>query len=115
MEVYVRFLSNPSEWIPLAVIQINRQIVNTTRHGYNIPYLYELHANNMSEVHGNITICNFSLTDSIQIRWLVTSRAFRKNVAPGDVWSLDDVEITLITECDNYTLLADSFNRSELK
>ena len=113
-EVYIRFLSNPSEWIPLAVIQIDRQTVNTTRHGYNIPYLY-IHTGDMPEVHGNITICNFSLTDSIQVRWLVTSRAFCKNRPPRDVWSLDDVEITLITECDNYTLLADSFGMSELK
>ena len=115
MEVYIRFLSNPSEWIPLAVIQINKQIVTLTRHGYDIPYLYELHAADMNEVYGNITICNFSLTDSIQVRWLVTSRPITKNKAPADVWSLDDVEITLITECDNYTLLADSFDMNELK
>ena len=114
MEVYVRLLSNPSEWIPLAVIQINKQIVHLTRHGYDIPYMYELHASNKSEVHGNITICNFSLTDSIQARWLVTSRT-NTNSAPKDVWSLDDVEITLTTECDNYTLLADSFDMTELK
>ena len=114
MEVYIRFLSNPSEWIPLAVIQINHQRVNTTRHGYNIPYLY-IRTYEMNLVHGNITICNFSLTDSIQVRWLVTSRTPHKDTVPTDVWSLDDVEITLITECDNYTLLADSFNMSELK
>ena len=77
MEVYIRFLSNPSEWIPLALIQINKQRVSTTRHGYNIPYKYILDRNNnIFEVHGNITICSFSLTDSFQLRWLVTSRAF---------------------------------------
>ena len=114
MEVYIRFLSNPSEWIPLAVTQINKQRVNTSRHGYNTPYLY-IRNDEMNLVHGNITICNFSLTDSIPVRWLVTSRALNKNIAPADVWSLDDVEITLITECDNYTLLSDSFDMSELK
>ena len=114
MEVYIRFLSNPSEWIPLAVIQINKQVASTRRQGYNIPYLY-IRTDEVNVVHGNITICNFSLTDSIQLRWLVTSRAFTEDRAPADVWSLDDVEITLITECDNYTLLADSFDMSELK
>ena len=113
MEVYIRFLSNPSEWIPLAVIQIDRQIVKPTRHGYDIPFMYIL--DDIIALYGNITICNFSFTDSIQIRWLVTSRAFTEDKPPPDVWSLDDVEITLITECDNYTLLADSFGMSELK
>ena len=115
MEVYIRFLSNPSEWIPVAVIQINSQKANTTRHGYNIPYLYTFNIKEIDVVHGNITICNISLTDSIQVRWLVTSRAFHKDRPPHDVWSLDDVEITLVTECDNYTLLTDSFDMSELK
>ena len=116
MEVYIRFLSNPSEWIPLAVIQSNSQIVSTRRHGYIIPYLYVIRtAERMVVVHGNITICNFSFTDSIQVRWLVTSRTTNKDLAPSDVWSLDEVEITLITDCDNYTLLADSFDMSELK
>ena len=116
MEVYIRFLSNPSDWIPLAVIQITNQIVSTRRHGYHIPYLYELHTfNKLVVVHGNITICNFSLADSIQVRWLVTSRTCCEDKAPRDVWSLDDVEITLITERDNYTLLSDSFDLSELK
>ena len=114
MEVYIRFLSNPSEWIPIAVIQINQQRVNTSRHGYNIPYLY-IRTDVMNVVHGNITICNFLLTDSIQVRWLVTSRAFNKDIPPTDVWSLDDVEITLINECDNHTLLEDSFDTNELK
>ena len=41
IEVYIRFLSNPSDWIPLAVIQINRQIVSLARHGYDIPYMYK--------------------------------------------------------------------------
>ena len=119
MEVYIRFLSNPSKWIPLAVIQINMQRVNTYRHGYHIPYKYIIDNNsNIFEVHGNITLCNFALTDSIQVRWLVTSRtAINRNTmgVHKDVWSLDDVVITLTTECDNYTLLADSFDMTELK
>ena len=117
MEVYIRLLSNPSEWIPVAFIQINGQRDNARRHGYDIPYGYVLRPSNsaMDFIHGHITVCNFSLTDSIQVRWLVTSRTTKTHRAPRDVWSLDDVEITLITECDNYTLLADSFDMSELK
>ena len=115
MEVYIRLLSNPSEWIPVAFIQIGRQIENTRRHGYDIPYGYVLQPSNSAIIHSHITVCNFSLTDSIQVRWLVTSRTTNTNRAPRDVWSLDDVEITLITECDNYTLLADSFDMCELK
>ena len=117
MEVYFRFLSNPSEWIPVAVIRIDGKIVNTRRHGNDIPYVYVLQTTipNMNFIHGNITTCNFSLTDSIQVRWLVTSRALIKDRPSRDVWSLDDVEITLTTECDNYTLLADSFDMTELK
>ena len=112
VEVYIRFLSEPTEWIPLAVIQIYHQIVSFTRHGYDIPYILLL---DRPDFHGDITICNFSLTDSIQVRWLVTSRTCCEDKAPTDVWSLDDVEITLITERDNYTLLADSFDMNELK
>ena len=115
MEVYIRFLSNPSEWIPLAVIQIYLQRINPKRHGYYIPYIYVLESFDVPIIHANITICNFSLTDSIQVRWLVTSRSLFKDRPARDVWSLDDVEITLMTECDNYTLLADSFDMSELK
>ena len=113
MEVYIRFLSNPSEWIPLAVLQIDSQIVSTTRHGYHMPYIYELKNGAGNEVHGKITICNFSSTNSIQVRWLVTTSIIKG--PPKRVWSLDDVEITLITECGNYALLADSFDMGELK
>ena len=115
MEVYIRFLSNPSEWIPLAMIQIYLQRVNPMRHGYNIPYIYILESFDMPIIHANITICNFSLTDSIQVRWLVTSRSLFKDRPARDVWSLDDVAISLTTECDNYKLLADSFDMNELK
>ena len=114
MEVYIRFLSNPSEWIPLAVIQIYLQRVNPTRHGYNMPYIYVLESFDRPIIYGNITICNFSLTDSIQVRWLVTNHSLIRDRPARDVWSLDDIDITLITECDNYTLLADSFDMSEL-
>ena len=115
MEVYIRLLSNPSEWIPLAVIQIYQQRVKTLRHGYNIPYIYVLESFDRPIIHADITICNFSLTESIQFRWLVTSRSLIKNRPGRDVWSLDDVEITLTTQCDNYTLLADSFDMTKLK
>ena len=116
MEISIRFLSDPSEWIPFSLIQINRQRVTSTRHGYDIPYIYKLdYLHNIDVAQGHITVCNFSLTDSIQVRWLVTSHTCCKDRAPTDVWSLDDVEITLITECDNYTLLADSFDSDELK
>jgi len=47
-------------------------------------------------VYGNITICNFSLTDSIQLRWLVTSQSLK--IQPIYIWSLDNVKVTLITE-----------------
>ena len=45
LEVSIRFSSNPSEWIPLAVIEISNQIVSTRRHGYDIPYKYILNIN----------------------------------------------------------------------
>jgi len=64
-------------------------------------------------VNGNITICNFSLNNPFQVRWLVSSHAFV--IPPMDVWSLDDVKIILITECASHTLLEDSFNISSLK
>jgi len=115
MEVSIRFLSDPSEWIPLSVIQINSQIVSSTRHGYAVSYIYDLQVWDTGLVNGNITICNFSLTDSFQLRWLLNSDTFTQNKAPKDVWSLDDVKVTLVTECINHTLLEDSFEMNEIK
>ena len=89
MEVYIRFLSNPSEWIPLAVIEFYRQRINPMGHGYNIPYIYVLESFDRPIIHANITICNFSLTDSIEVHWLVTSRSLIKDIPHSDVWSLD--------------------------
>ena len=114
MELSIRFLSDPSEWIPLALIQINSQIVDATRHGYVIPYILELHSRNMPICFGNVTICNFSLNDSFQLRWLLTSHAVRAK--PRDVWSLDDIEIVFIADVNNSaTLLEDSFDMEYLK
>ena len=59
------------EWIPLAELEINNQNVSTRRHGDSIPYLFILLTHKMNAVYGNITVCNFSLTDSYQVRWLV--------------------------------------------
>ena len=114
MEVSIRFLSNPSEWIPLAVIKINNQTLSPTRHGYVIPYIFELHTVNNPTSFGNMTICNFSLNDSFQLRWLVTSHVIM--TPPRDVWSLDDINVTIITEVSNSTtLLEDSFDMGHLK
>ena len=117
MEISIRFSSCPSEWIPLAVIQIDKQVVGPTRHGYVIPYVFELNASNDYTVLGNITICNFMLTDSFQLRWLVNSRINTDDLRlpPFDVWSLDDVELSLFSECTNYTLMNDSFITSNIK
>jgi len=109
-------LSDPSEWIPLSAIQINQQIVSHTRHGYRVPYTFQLmNLNNDGKVKGNIIICNFLLADSFQIRWLVTSRSKYVYIRPKDVWSLDDVKIALLMECMNHTLLEDSFDTSKYK
>ena len=114
MEVSIRFLSNPSEWIPLAVIKINDQTLSPTRHGYVIPYIFELNTTSKPTSFGNVTICNFPLNDSFQLRWLVASHVIK--TPPRDVWSLDDIEITIITEVNNSTtLLEDSFDMETLK
>ena len=114
MEVSIRFLSNPSEWVPLAVIKINNQTLSPTRHGYVIPYIFELHAINKPTSFGNVTICNFPFNDSFQLHWLVTSHVIM--VPPRDVWSLDDIKITINNEVNNNTtLLEDAFDMGHLK
>jgi len=97
------------------VIQIDRQTVSPSRHGYAVPYIYQLNEGNDYTVHGDINICNFALTDSFQIRWLVNGRAGANNVPPLGVSSLDDVQFTLISESTSYTFLNDSFTTTELE
>ncbi len=79
----------------------------------------------LSTVHGssiyspynknNIQICGFPFNDSIQLRWLMSSVMNTRNSIYEDKWSLDNVQVYLITQQNSKILLADDFDDSLLR
>ncbi len=63
----------------------------------------------------NIQICGFPFNDSIQLRWLMSSAIKARNSIYEDKWSLDDVQVYLITQNNSKILLADDFDNSLLR
>ncbi len=114
LEFSVRLLSNPSEWIPLSIIHTIEQTTSNCRRGYCVQDIATLHPRNMPNIMRKIQICGIPLNDSIQLRWLMSS-LLGKNRRFGDWWSLDDIEINLITGNFSKSLIRDNFNNSALK
>ncbi len=117
LEFSIRLLSNPSEWIPLSFTHFNRRTTSNCRRGFCVqdeavlstapdstydPYSWR-----------NIQICGFPLNDSIQLRWLMSS--FHSSRINGDKWSLDDVNMYLIIDNNNKSVIVDNFDASLLK
>ncbi len=60
----------------------------------------------------NIQICGFPLNDSIQLRWLMSSIVIVSRYE--DRWSLDDIQVFLITPNNSKSLIVDSFDEPSL-
>ena len=62
-----------------------------------------------------VDICNFNSSDSIQFRWLQTSR-IKNNDILRDVWILDNLEISITTyEHGNVQVFEETFDGGILK
>ncbi len=115
LEFSVRLLSNPSEWIPLSILHTIEQTTSNCRRGYCVQDIATLNPLNMPNIMRKIQICGIPLNDSIQLRWLMSSLLGIKNRPYVDLWSLDDIEINLITGNFSKSLIRDNFNNSALK
>ena len=73
--------------------------------------------NHVANTGISLELCNFEDDfETIQFRWLQTSRFRGDLVHPKDVWSLDNVNISFIDSRGEETiLLEDSFNSDQLK
>ena len=120
VEFSLRLLSEPEEWIPIRFIfnNMNDKIIaiyigapgeDFRLRGYKVEQSMVSEGWNKFE----ILICNFSLSDSLQFRWLQTS-----NVQPNkirDVWFMDNITINLMLPSSRSNLLEEEFNRENLK
>ena len=115
IEFGIHFLSNLYEWIPLLEVIIERQI-NTPiyRRGYLVPHRGHLHRENSKIYQSSFEICDFSLTESFQLRWLARSYFLAANPWFKDLWSLDDIEVELISGSTHSTLISDTFESSSI-
>ena len=121
VEFSLRILSEPEEWIPIKFIYTN---VRTNSHngidigapgegfrfrGYKVEQNMASDGWNKFDIH----ICNFSLSDSLQFRWLQTSLIIRTGIY--EVWFMDNITINLVMPSSKYNLLVDEFNSENLK
>ena len=100
VEFSIQFLSNPSQWIPLSLNIVDRDpsLTHYYRRGYPVLEARRFFVNEGIPSENNIQICNFSLSDSFRLRWLLTSTFFVANNYYQDLWSLDDVEVSLVSD-----------------
>ncbi len=63
----------------------------------------------------NIQICGFPLNESVQLRWLMSTKFNARNRTFEDKWSLDDIEIKLIKGNISTCLMKDNFDNPTLK
>ncbi len=113
IEFAIRFMSNPYEWIPLLEVTTER-LANfpVYRRGYLVPHRGHLHRENSMIYTSSFSICGFALSESIQLRWLARSYFLAANPWFKDLWSVDDVQVELLTETGTYKLLSDTFENS---
>ena len=121
VEFSLRLSSMPDEWIPLKFIYFRNgvnsseifigDINNFILRGYEVK---NVDADSIVEI--TICLCGFNITDSVQFRWLQTSRFIKSDFIPRDLWILDDIIINfVIEELEEINLLKESFDSLELK
>lgn len=111
------------EWVPIIFLFLNEDLQNEDirigdRDNLEIRG-YPVGAKMFSvgtRTHYSAQVCDFDRQlDSVQLRWLQTSRFDDRNIAK-DVWSIDDVQISYEPELGmEISLLEDSFNDNQLK
>ena len=119
MEFSLRLLSEPEEWIPIRFTynsDTDRQAIyigapgeDFRLRGYKVEQSMVFDGWNKFEIQ----ICNFSLSDSIQFRWLQTSILNPGGIS--DVWFMDNITINLVQPSSRSNLLVEEFNSGNLK
>ena len=129
VELSVRLLSAPMEWIPIVYIYPNNFTVssypieigllnNLCLRGYNLDMDQLILLEVGAERNFSFTLCATDLyginSDDIQFRWLQTSRFLTSNETK-DVWSLDNIKINFVEIGSNNLILEESFENSFLE
>ena len=117
MEFSLRLLSKPEEWIPIRFLYYN--IISTSSsifigepgdnfrlRGYKVEQSKASNGWNKFKIQ----ICNFSLSDSLQFRWLQTSKFSSGGV--NDVWFMDNITINLVQPSSRKNLLVEEFSEN---
>ena len=123
MELSVRLLSTPEEWIPVAFIFLKNERGRRTPiyignrntrfaiRGYSVERAMCI---GVGRTNVSINMSNISTEDAIQFRWLQTS-----GVGPSelrDVWIIDNIAVIhVLTANQSYALLCESFDSSTLE
>ena len=123
IELSVRLLSAPDEWIPVAFIFLNKRTGNDIEidigrpngrfaiRGYSVERLMCI---GVGRTNVSISMSNISTEDAIQIRWLQTS--VLSSSILRDVWIIDNIAVIhVLTANKSYDLLCESFDSTTLE
>ncbi len=110
IEFSIRYSSNPAEWIPISLTVI-RPISTEYIREYRVPEVIRVQADVITEY--NFKICNHSIADPFQLRWLAYTRLGRQG--HSDTWSLDNLNVDLHFNNEVFTAVRESFNENYFK
>ena len=123
VELSVRLLSTPEEWIPVAfiflknsgghltAIDIGNRNTRFAIRGYSVERVMCIGVGR-TDISINMSI--ISIEDAIQFRWLQTSVV--RSPILRDVWIIDNIAVIhVLTANQSYALLCESFDSSTLE
>ena len=96
------------DWIPLLYLypNISGNVRNRIR-GYDTFMKQEIQQKTTSI---NLEVCDITLTDTVQFRWLQFARLVPNLHELNDFWALDDINIALLSENnESKCIVSDSF------
>ncbi len=97
------------DWIPLLYLYpdiSNGKVPNRIR-GYDIFIKQEIQQKTTSI---NLEVCDITLTDTVQFRWLQFTKIGANLRKLKDLWALDDINIALLSENnESKCIVSDSF------
>ncbi len=97
------------DWIPLLYLYptISRGNVPNRIRGYDTFMKQEIQQKTTSI---QLEVCDITLTDTVQLRWLQFTRLILNMRELKNVWALDDINIALLTETnESKCIVSDSF------
>ncbi len=97
------------DWIPLLYLypNISKGNVPNRIRGYDTFMKQEIQQKTTSI---NLEVCDITLTDTVQFRWLQFARLVPNLHELNDFWALDDINIALLSENnESKCIVSDSF------